>query len=176
MDELSELWLGHKPIPFKQVAGTGKGQISFKHVGLTEATAYAAEDADVTLRLYNAQAAPGREGLLTVYETLERPLPAVLAAMENDGIRVDPDTLRRLSNEFSMRMAEFEARAQELVGRPFNLGSPKQIGDVLFGEMALKGGKKTATGQWSTDSDVLEAWPWSTSCRACCWTGASCPS
>jgi hypothetical protein len=81
----------------------------------------------------------------------------VLAAMENEGIRVDPDTLRRLSNEFSMRMAQFEAKAQELVGRPFNLGSPKQIGDVLFGEMALKGGKKTATGQWSTDSDVLES-------------------
>jgi DNA polymerase-1 len=158
MDELSELWLGHKPIPFKQVAGSGKGQISFKHVGLTEATAYAAEDADVTLRLYKVlKPRLAREGLLTVYETLERSLPPVLAAMENDGIRVDPETLRRLSNEFSMRMVQFEARAQELVGRPFNLGSPKQIGDVLFGEMQLKGGKKTATGQWSTDSDVLEA-------------------
>ncbi|MBW8860446.1 MAG: DNA polymerase I, partial [Caulobacter sp.] len=102
MDELSELWLGHKPIPFKQVAGSGKGQISFKHVGLAEATAYAAEDADVTLRLYEVlKPRLAREGLLTVYETLERPLPAVLAAMENEGVRVDPDTLRRLSNEFS---------------------------------------------------------------------------
>ncbi|ALL14790.1 DNA polymerase I [Caulobacter henricii] len=157
MDELSELWLGHKPIPFKQVAGTGKSQISFKHVGLVEATAYAAEDADVTLRLH-AILKPqlAARGLLTVYETLERPLPPVLAAMENEGIRVDPETLRRLSNEFSMRMAEFEAKAQALVGHPFNLGSPKQVGDVLFGEMGLKGGKKTATGQWSTDSDVLE--------------------
>lgn len=158
MDELSELHLGHKPIPFKQVAGTGKAQISFKHVGLVEATAYAAEDADVTLRLYNVlKPRLAREGLLTVYETLERPLPPVLAAMENDGIRVDPETLRRLSNEFSMRMAQFEAQAQTLVGHPFNLGSPKQVGEVLFGEMALKGGKKTATGQWSTDSDVLES-------------------
>ncbi len=158
MDELSELWLGHKPIPFKQVAGTGKSQISFKHVGLTEATAYAAEDADVTLRLYHVlKPQLAAKGLLTVYETLERPLPPVLAAMENDGIRVDPETLRRLSNEFSMRMADFEAKAQQLVGHPFNLGSPKQVGDVLFGEMALKGGKKTATGQWSTDSDVLES-------------------
>ncbi|WP_426010914.1 DNA polymerase I [Caulobacter sp. DWR2-3-1b2] len=158
MDELSELHLGHKPIPFKQVAGAGKAQISFKHVALDQATAYAAEDADVTLRLYTVlKPRLAREGLLTVYETLERPLPTVLAAMENDGIRVDPETLRRLSNEFSMRMAQFEAKAQELVGRPFNLGSPKQIGDVLFGEMALKGGKKTATGQWSTDSDVLES-------------------
>ena len=158
MDELSELWLGHKPIPFKQVAGTGKAQISFKHVALTEATAYAAEDADVTLRLYETlKPRLAREGLLTVYETLERPMPSVLAAMENNGVKVDPEALRRLSNEFSMRMAELEARATELVGRPFNLGSPKQIGDVLFGEMQMKGGKKTATGQWSTDSDVLES-------------------
>jgi DNA polymerase I len=157
MDELSELWLGHKPIPFKQVAGTGKSQISFKHVALPEATAYAAEDADVTLRLWERlKPRLAREGLSTVYETLERPLPAVLAAMENDGVKVDPEALRLLSNEFSLRMAQFEARATELVGRPFNLGSPKQIGDVLFGEMQLKGGKKTATGQWSTDSDVLE--------------------
>jgi DNA polymerase I len=158
MDELSELWLGHKPIAFKDVAGTGKSQISFKHVALDKATAYAAEDADVTLRLYNVlRPRLAAEGLLTVYETLERPLPAVLATMENDGVRVDPDTLRRLSNEFSLRMAEFEEQAQKLAGRPFNLGSPKQIGDVLFGELNMKGGKKTATGQWSTDSDVLES-------------------
>ena len=158
MDELSELWLGHKPIPFKQVCGTGKGQISFKHVALPEATAYAAEDADVTLRLWEIlKPRLARAGLSTVYETLERPMPTVLAAMENEGVRVDPEALRLLSNEFSLRMAKFEERAQELVGRPFNLGSPKQIGDVLFGEMNMKGGKKTATGQWSTDSDVLES-------------------
>ncbi|WP_297516178.1 DNA polymerase I [uncultured Caulobacter sp.] len=158
MDELSELWLGHKPIPFKQVAGTGKAQISFKHVALAEATAYAAEDADVTLRLWEVlKPRLAREGLSAVYETLERPMPAVLAAMENEGVRVDPEALRLLSNEFSMRMAKFEERATALVGRPFNLGSPKQIGDVLFGEMQMKGGKKTATGQWSTDSDVLES-------------------
>ncbi|MDB5456518.1 MAG: polymerase [Caulobacter sp.] len=158
MDELSELWLGHKPISFKTVAGTGKAQISFKHVTLDQATPYAAEDADVTLRLYNVlKPRLAREGLLTVYETLERPLPAVLAQMENAGVKVDPEALRRLSNEFSMRMADYEAQAQTLVGRPFNLGSPKQIGDVLFGEMSIPGGKKTATGQWSTDSDVLES-------------------
>jgi DNA polymerase-1 len=158
MDELSELHLGHKPIPFKQVCGAGKGQISFKHVALPEATAYAAEDADVTLRLWEIlKPRLARAGLSTVYETLERPMPAVLAAMENEGVMVDPQALRLLSNEFSLRMAKFEERAQELVGRPFNLGSPKQIGDVLFGEMSMKGGKKTATGQWSTDSDVLES-------------------
>jgi len=157
MDELSELWLGHKPIAFKEVAGTGKAQKSFKYVDLVAATRYAAEDADVTLRLWE-QLRPRlpHEGLLTVYETLERPLPAVLAAMENAGVRVDPDRLRRLSHEFSLRMAELEAEAQKLAGRPFNLGSPKQIGDVLFGDMGLTGGKKTATGVWSTDAAVLE--------------------
>ncbi len=157
MDELSRIWLGHDPIPFKQVAGTGKNQVSFKHVPLTEATCYAAEDADVTMRLYRRlRPRLSREGLLTVYETLERPMPPVLAQMENAGIRVDPEVLRHLSHEFSMRMTELEARAHELAGRPFNLGSPRQLGDILFGEMALEGGKKTATGQWATDSDVLE--------------------
>ena len=157
MDELSELLLGHKPIAFKQVAGTGKNEVSFKHVALPEATCYAAEDADVTLRLYQRlRPRLSREGLLSVYETLERPLPPVLAEMENHGIKVDPDFLRRLSHEFAMRMNELEIQAHQLAGRPFNLGSPKQIGDVLFGEMQLTGGKKTATGQWATDVDVLE--------------------
>ena len=157
MDELSKLWLGHTPIAFKQVAGNGKREISFKHVTLAEATCYAAEDADVTLRLYQRlRPRLAREGLLTVYETLERPLPPVLAQMENAGVKVDTHVLQRLSHEFSMRMNELEIKAQKLVGRPFNLGSPRQLGDILFGEMALAGGKKTATGQWATDSDVLE--------------------
>ncbi len=157
MDELSALWLGHQPISFKEVAGTGKAQKSFKHVALEPATCYAAEDADVTLRLYNLlRPRLAREGLLTVYETLERPMPAVLAAMECEGVRLDPERLRHLSNDFSMRMAEYETQAQALAGRPFNLGSPKQIGDVLFGDMGISGGKKTATGVWSTDAGVLE--------------------
>ncbi len=157
MDELSKLWLGHEPIPFKTVAGSGKSEISFRHVPLDKATCYAAEDADVTLRLYRRlrpRLAP--EGLLTVYETLERPLPAVLAQMECAGIRIDPEHLRRLSNEFGVRMGEFEAKAHQLAGRPFNLGSPKQIGEVLYGEMGMTGGKKTATGASSTDVKVLE--------------------
>ena len=157
MDELSELLLNHTPIPFKQVVGSGKGEKSFKFVALDPATAYAAEDADVTLRLYNIlRPRLAKEGLLTVYETLERPLPVVLAQMECAGIRVDPEQLRRLSHDFSMRMSEMEAEAQKLVGHPFNLGSPKQIGDVLFGEMGLPGAKKTATGAWGTDASVLE--------------------
>jgi DNA polymerase-1 len=157
MDELSQIHLGHTPIPFKQVAGTGKGQISFAQVELKPATAYAAEDADVTLRLYNVLKPRLRaEGLLTVYETLERPLPAVLSAMELAGVKVDPERLRQLGHEFSLKMVELEAEAHRLAGRPFNLGSPKQIGDILFGEMGLSGAKKTATGAWATDVKVLE--------------------
>ncbi len=157
MDELSKLWLDHEPIAFKTVAGTGKAQKSFKHVPLDQATCYAAEDADVTLRLYHhLRPRLAREGLLSVYETLERPMPAVLARMECEGIRIDPEQLRLLSHDFSMRMSELEAEAQTIVGRPFNLGSPKQIGDVLFGEMGLPGAKKTATGAWGTDVQVLE--------------------
>jgi DNA polymerase-1 len=157
MDELSRLYLGHDPIPFKQVAGTGKAQKSFKHVELKPATAYAAEDADVTLRLWRIlKPRLAAEGLATVYETLERGMPAVLADMELAGVRIDPDRLRRLSSEFGLKMVELEACAHEIAGRPFNIGSPKQIGDILFGEMNLPGGKKTATGQWGTDASVLE--------------------
>jgi len=157
MDELSKIWLGHEPISFKTVAGTGKAQKSFKHVALDAATTYAAEDADVTLRLYHVlRPRLQPQGLVTVYETLERPLPVVLAQMENAGIRVDPDRLRQLSHEFSMRMTELEAQAHELAGHPFNLGSPKQVGDVLYGEMGLKSKRTTATGAQGTDASVLE--------------------
>ena len=157
MDELSKLWLDHEPIKFKAVAGVGKSEISFKHVPLDNATCYAAEDADVTLRLYNRlRPRLAREGLLTVYETLERPMPEVLADMELAGIRIDPEHLRRLSNEFGVKMGELELKAHELAGRPFNLGSPKQIGDVLYAEMGMAHGKKTAGGAASTDVKVLE--------------------
>jgi DNA polymerase-1 len=157
MEELSALWLEHQPMTLKQVAGTGKAQKAFRHVGLEAATCYAAEDADVTLRLYHKlRPRLAQERLLNVYETLERPMPAVLARMEREGIRVDPDRLRHLSQDFSVRMADMETEAQTLAGRPFNLGSPKQIGDVLFGELGLAGGKRTATGLWSTDAAVLE--------------------
>lgn len=157
MDELSRLHLGHDPIPFKQVAGTGKAQKSFKHVELKPATAYAAEDADVTLRLWQIlKPRLAEEGLLNVYETLERGMPAVLADMELAGIRVDPNRLQSLSTEFGMRMAELEAQAHQIAGRPFNIGSPRQIGDILFGELDLPGGKKTASGQWETGAATLE--------------------
>ena len=157
MDELSRLHLGHEPIPFKSVAGTGKAQKSFKHVELKPATCYAAEDADVTLRLWRIlKPRLAAERLATVYETLERGMPAVLADMELRGIRVDPARLRRLSSEFGLRMAELEAQAHEIAGRPFNVGSPRQIGEILFGELNLPGGKKTASGQWETGAATLE--------------------
>jgi DNA polymerase-1 len=157
MDELSKRWLEHEPIAFKTVAGTGKAQKSFKYVGLAEATCYAAEDADVTLRLYeHLKPRLAHEGLSTVYETLERPLPKVLVEMELAGVKVDPGQLRRLSHDFGVRMGELEADAHRLAGRPFNLGSPKQIGEVLFTEMGLASGRMTATGAMSTDASMLE--------------------
>src|SRR6202007_721464 len=112
MDELSKRWLGHEPISFKTVAGAGKAQKSFKHVGLSDATCYAAEDADVTLRLWeHLRPRLAHEGLLTVYETLERPLPRVLVEMELAGVKIDPEQLRILSNDFGVRMVELEAAA-----------------------------------------------------------------
>ncbi|WP_372781598.1 DNA polymerase I [Phenylobacterium sp.] len=157
MDELSKRLLDHEPISFKTVAGAGKAQKSFKHVELTAATCYAAEDADVTLRIYeHLRPRLSREHLLTVYETLERPMPKVLVEMELAGVKVDPDRLRQLSNDFSVRMGELELEAHRVAGRPFNLGSPKQIGDLLFNEMGLASGRTTATGAASTDASMLE--------------------
>ena len=157
MDALSERWLGHKTIPFAEVAGSGRNFIGFARVPLDKATAYAAEDADVTLRLWRVlKPRLVAEGLTTVYETLERPLIAPLAKMEARGISIDRAILSRLSGEFAQGMARIEAEIYELVGAPFNLGSPKQLGDILFGQMGLPGAKKTATGAWSTSASVLE--------------------
>lgn len=157
MDTLSQRYLGHAPITFKAVAGTGKQQVSFDRVALDKATEYAAEDADVTLRLWQTfKPQLHAQKVTTVYETLERPLVPVLAEMERHGIRVDRDQLSRLSADFSQRMAALEAEAEEQAGRAFNIASPKQLGEILFDEMSLPGGKKTKTGTWVTDADVLE--------------------
>lgn len=157
MDELSERYLGHTPITFKDVAGSGKSQKTFAQVALDKATEYAAEDADVTLRLWQTLKPRLRtEHMTAVYETLERPLVPVLAEMERAGIKVDRQMLSRLSADFNQRMAGLEAQAHEQAGRSFNIGSPKQLGEILFDEMNLPGGKKTKTGAWVTDGDVLE--------------------
>ena len=157
MDELSELHLGHTPMSFKEVCGTGKNQISFAEVDLAKATEYAAEDADVTLRLWEIlKPSVPAKGKATLYETIERPMPEVLSDMELVGVKVDKAQLSRMSSDFAQKMAEYEDTAHELAGSKFNLGSPKQLGEILFGEMGLPGGKKTKTGAWSTDVSVLE--------------------
>ncbi|WP_207458405.1 DNA polymerase I [Azospirillum sp. SYSU D00513] len=157
MDELAELHLGHKTISYSEVCGTGKNKITFDHVPLDKALAYAAEDADVTLRLWKIlkpQLVTNR--MVTIYETLERPLVPVIADMESNGVRVDRAALARLSQDLSVRLQEIEQEVVALAPRPFNLGSPKQLGEILFDDLSLPGGKKGKTGAYSTDSSVLE--------------------
>jgi DNA polymerase-1 len=157
MDELSELHLSHKPISFSDVAGKGKDKVTFDCVGIAEATRYSAEDADVTLRLWMLlKPRLMAEKKRTVYETLERPLMPVLADMEREGVMIDPDLLRRLSNDFATDMAKLEEEICKLAGEKFNVGSPKQLGEILFDKMGIPGGQKTKTGAWSTDAGILE--------------------
>ena len=157
MDDLSDTYLGHRPIAFKDVAGSGKKALTFDQVPVAAATKYAAEDADVTGRLHRIfKPRLWRDKKTTVYETLERPLIPVLADMEQAGIKVDPAILRRKSSDFEQRMAGLEAEAHDLAGEKFNLGSPKQLGEILFEKMSLDGGKKTKTGAYGTGADVLE--------------------
>ncbi len=157
MDELSRRHLGHQPITFAEVAGTGRAKVTFDLVEIPRATAYAAEDADVTLRLWQIlKARLAAEHRTSVYETLERPLVDVLARMEMRGIAVDRNILSRLSGDFAQTLARLEHEIHELAGETFALGSPKQIGDILFGKMGLPGAKKTPSGQWATPATLLD--------------------
>jgi DNA polymerase-1 len=157
MDDLAKRWLNHDTIHFQHVAGSGKSQVTFDCVSIEKATEYAAEDADVTLRLWYAlKARLAAEHVTTVYETLERPMPEVLARMERRGISINRQVLSRLSGEFAQEQARLEDEIKELAGEPLNPGSPKQIGDILFGKLGLPGGSKTKTGQWSTGARELE--------------------
>jgi DNA polymerase-1 len=161
MDQLSARHLGHEPISYDAVTGTGKARISFAEVALDRATAYAAEDADVTLRLWQALRPRLRtEQVLVLYEHVERRLIPVIAAMERAGVKVDARDLRQMSAEFADRLKVLEGEIHALAGRPFTVGSPQQLGRVLFDELALAppGGRraKTATGQYATDAGVLE--------------------
>ena len=162
MDVLSQTYLGHTPIPIKPLLGTGKSAITFDRVPIDEAVKYAAEDADITLRLWQMfKPMLHQSKVTTVYETLERPLVPVLAQMEMAGVKVDRDTLSRMSNGFAQKMAGLEDEIQQLAGRKFNVASPKQLGEILFDELSLEmpDGKKPSTGKtgaYSTGVDVLE--------------------
>jgi DNA polymerase-1 len=157
LDELAQLHFGHETVKYKDVTGTGKSHIGFAAVPLDKARDYSAENADFTLRLHHLlKPRLLAEHMLAFYETVERPLVPVVAAMEAAGIRVDRAELERLSRDFAKRMEELEREIHKLAGHPFNIGSPKQLGEVLFDELGLPGGKKGKTGAYGTDAGVLE--------------------
>ncbi len=157
LDALAERWLGHATLSFGELTGSGKAKLSFDQVAIDRATAYSAEDADVILRLWRVlKPRLVAERMTSVYETLERPLISVLARMERRGISIDREVLSRLSGEFAQTAARVEAEIQEIAGEPVNPGSPKQIGDIIFGKMAIPGGSKTKTGAWSTSAQILD--------------------
>ncbi len=157
MDELSDRYLGHQPIPIKSLLGSGKSQITFDKVAIDDAVKYAAEDADVTLRLWQyLKPQLHRAKVTTVYETLERPLVPVLADMEMTGIKVDRDVLRGMSNVFAQKLVQLEEEIQDIAGEKFNVGSPKQLGEILFDRLGIPGGEKGKTGAYGTGADILE--------------------
>lgn len=158
MDELAQLHLGHKTIKFSDVCGKGKSQITFNQVPLETATDYAAEDADITLRLQRMlKPRLVEDRLTTVYERLDRALIPILVDMEAAGVKADAGVLKAMSKDFASRAANLEIEIHKLAGREFNVGSPKQLGEILFDEMALEGGKKTGkSGAWATGADILE--------------------
>jgi len=157
LDALAESRLGHAVLSHGEVTGSGKNKLSFDQVAIDRATAYSAEDADVILRLWRLlKPRLVAERMNAVYETLERPLISVLARMERRGISIDRDVLSRLSADFAQTAARVEAEIQEIAGEPVNVGSPKLIGDILFGKMGIPGGSKTKTGAWSTSAQILD--------------------
>ncbi len=156
-DALAESWFGHKAIGFTELTGTGKNRILFDQVPIDKATEYAAGRADIALRLWRVlKPRLLAQRVNTVYETLERPLVAVLARMERRGISIDRQVLSRLSGEFAQTAARVEADIKKIAGEEINPGSPKQLGDVMFGKMGLPGGAKTKTGAWSTSAQILD--------------------
>jgi DNA polymerase-1 len=157
LEALAERWLGHAVIAYGELVGSGKNKLSFDQVAIDRASDYSAESADMIMRLWRVlKPRLVAEGMTAVYETLERPLVSVLARMERRGISIDRQVLSRLSGDFAQTAARVEAEIQEMAGEPVNVGSPKQIGDILFGKMGLPGGTKTKTGAWSTTAQVLD--------------------
>ena len=157
MDSLSERYLNYKPIPIKSLLGSGKAVITFDRVTVPEAVKYASEDADITMRLWCLfKSELHKKRVTNIYESLERPLVPILANMELTGVKVDRDILSRMSNSFAQKMASLEYEIHELAGETFNLGSPKQLGEILFEKMKFSGGTKGKTGAYSTGADILE--------------------
>ncbi|MBR1195429.1 DNA polymerase I [Bradyrhizobium sp. AUGA SZCCT0240] len=157
LEGLAERWLGHAVVDYAGLTGSGKNKLTFDQVAIDKATEYAAESADVILRLWRVlKPRLVADRMTAVYETLERPLISVLARMERRGISIDRQVLSRLSGEFAQTAARVEAELQEIAGEPINVGSPKQIGDIIFGKMGITGGTKTKTGAWSTSAQVLD--------------------
>jgi len=157
MDALSERYLDHLPISIKTLIGSGKSAITFDKVKIEDAVTYAAEDADITLRLWKIFKQKLHLSKVTkVYESLERPLVSVLAQMEKNGVKVDRETLSRMSNAFAQKMAGLEAEIYELAGETFNVGSPKQLGEIMFDKLGYEGGKKGKNGAYATGADILE--------------------
>src|SRR6202035_4879989 len=157
LDPLAQRYFGHKTIDYNEVVGSGKSKLEFANVPIERAAEYAPEDADVALRLWQLlKPRLTAEHMNTVYETLERPLVPVLARMERRGISIDRQVLSRLSGELAQRAAALEDEIKQLAGEELNPGSPKQLGDILFGKMGLPGARKTKTGAWSTSASILE--------------------
>ncbi len=157
LDALARHWIGHEPATFESVTGSGRQRVRFEQIAIDRATAYSAEHADLMLRVWSVlKPRLVAEHMTTVYETLERPMIPVLARMEQSGIKVDRQILSRMSGDFGQTLARLEDEIAKLAGEPFNIGSPKQLGDILFGKFSLPGGKRTKTGAWSTGADVLE--------------------
>ena len=157
LEELAKLHFDHECIPFKQLCGTGQKQITFDKVALGPATEYAGEDADICLRLWlRLQPRLAQENVARVYERVDKPLVGVIGRMERRGIKVDRDYLARLSTEFSRDIQSLEEKIYEAACGPFTIGSPQQLGDVLYGRLGLKGGRKGKSGHYSTDVNELE--------------------
>ncbi len=156
LDFLAKKYMSHSAISFKEIAGSGKSQKSFNEISINEASIYAAEDADITFRLWKIlRPRLMSEKISSVYETIERPLAKVIMDMEKNGVCVDEKILKELSIKFENDIKRIEKECFEIVGNEFNLGSPKQIGEILFDKLKIKGGKKTPSGAWSTDAETL---------------------
>ena len=157
MDTLSEIHLGHKTISFKELVGTGKKELNFSDIELNKATEYAAEDADITLRLYkNLSERLDEEKLNKIYENFEKPMVKLLSKLEFNGIKVDATHLKKLSSRFEKKLKKIEKDIYALAGRDFNIGSPKQLGEIIYNELKIAKLKKTKKGSLATNANVLE--------------------